>query len=368
MYCSNCGSQVNDDAAFCPSCGQHLQKPQIAPEVSHKATAEQPPLQAPKEPNSVSTKKCPNCGAVNEKSEIFCVNCKAELDKLCIVRQSGKKIARVTCPGCGEVYTAEKNKVFIVLMLVFGIFFIELWPIALTMIILAIVHATGGLQGVYIKQCPHCRAKYSDVRHYLKKSVQSKAKENSLILLTNISAEELATPLNEREKLEVKQRNLYHILTSASVLLFMLLHFIRSDLEIDVYISSIPDTMLIGDILLNFAGPFQAITFFAAAISLITAFILNQISIARYKKIALVSGMISASLQVLYAISVFAISEFTASAYVWGETVYFRGECETTLPGILIILSAAIMAISVYAAYKKEVKLQRLILRAKNNL
>ncbi len=298
----------------------------------------------------------------------FCCNCKTDLNKIFIVTESGKKIARVTCPGCGEVYVAEKNKVFITLMLVFGILLIELIPIALTMIILAVVHATGGLRGVYVKQCPHCMAKYKDIKRYQKKTVKSESREKDIIAVTNLSAEELATPLNEREQIEVKQRNLYYLITSFAVMLFMILHFIPSDLEIDVYISSIPDTMLIGDILINFAGPFQAITFVLAIVSILTASFLNQmITSARYKKTALISGLISAFLQLLYAISVFSMSEFTAETYIWGETIYLRGECETAIPGLLILLSALATAISVYTAHVKEVKLQKLMIRAKYN-
>lgn len=220
--------------------------------------------------------------------------------------------------------------------------------------------------------CPFCGqhfnndrsvAKYKDV----KKAGKSEAKERDIIAVTNISAEELATPLNEKERIEVKKRNLYYLICTFAVMLFMLLHFIPSDLEIDVYISSIPDTMLFGEILLNFAGPFQTITFALATVSIWATFFINQSTVARYKKIALVSGVISAFLQVLYAISVFSMSKFNAETQVFGETIYYLVKCKTAIPGLLVLLSALATAVSVYTSHKKEIKLQKLMIRDKYN-
>ena len=47
MFCSKCGTQLNDDAAFCSACGNAVAQPQAAPVETPVTPAEQAPVQAP---------------------------------------------------------------------------------------------------------------------------------------------------------------------------------------------------------------------------------------------------------------------------------------------------------------------------------
>jgi RNA polymerase subunit RPABC4/transcription elongation factor Spt4 len=58
MYCSECGTQLDDGASFCPECGFEIgSKPEA--ETSPKETA---PCQKCDEEISTEAMKCPNCG------------------------------------------------------------------------------------------------------------------------------------------------------------------------------------------------------------------------------------------------------------------------------------------------------------------
>jgi hypothetical protein len=57
MYCSSCGRQIADQAAFCPGCGT--------------AVAQAAPAQP------AARKFCPNCGAALDLSAPVCVKCGA---------------------------------------------------------------------------------------------------------------------------------------------------------------------------------------------------------------------------------------------------------------------------------------------------
>jgi len=109
VYCSNCGTQIADDANFCPKCGTKTQtgktakvpypsdrleetvyqlgvelenaftlaaketQPAIkkASESFQQKSASSQPQQATQE----ATVICPNCGAKNISGSIFCYNC-----------------------------------------------------------------------------------------------------------------------------------------------------------------------------------------------------------------------------------------------------------------------------------------------------
>ncbi|MBQ3283938.1 MAG: zinc-ribbon domain-containing protein, partial [Atopobiaceae bacterium] len=50
MFCSNCGAEVNDGAAFCPKCGASMTAPQPAPVPETPVVPEAPVTPAPVEP------------------------------------------------------------------------------------------------------------------------------------------------------------------------------------------------------------------------------------------------------------------------------------------------------------------------------
>ncbi len=105
VYCSNCGSQIADDAYFCPKCGTKTDKGKAAKAVypadelrdafyqvgielerafniaareTHAAIqrARENMQQKPAQPQTVT---CPKCGTKNPYGSVFCHNCGTKL-------------------------------------------------------------------------------------------------------------------------------------------------------------------------------------------------------------------------------------------------------------------------------------------------
>jgi hypothetical protein len=68
MFCSQCGTQVPDNAAFCPSCG--AQQPVAAASAA-------PAPQAPAPPPIPTV--CPSCGSTVQPGRRFCTQCGSSL-------------------------------------------------------------------------------------------------------------------------------------------------------------------------------------------------------------------------------------------------------------------------------------------------
>lgn len=112
VYCSNCGSKIDDDAYFCPKCGTKTQAGKAAKatypvdelrdtfyqvgielekafNIAAKETRaafkkvseefEKKPDSNQRAAPSESTVNCPKCGAKNPSGAIFCSNCGARL-------------------------------------------------------------------------------------------------------------------------------------------------------------------------------------------------------------------------------------------------------------------------------------------------
>ena len=64
MLCPNCGTEIQEEDAFCYKCGYKVEKPVDAPTV------------APYTPETQTTGDfCPNCGGKVEKEDAFCMRC-----------------------------------------------------------------------------------------------------------------------------------------------------------------------------------------------------------------------------------------------------------------------------------------------------
>ncbi len=94
ITCSECGTQVTDDATFCPHCGEYFEGEEVFC----------PGCNARVKENAAS---CPKCGRVFEsivkkdkdKNKLFCPVCSAVIDA-----------KDLKCPACGSVLNDEKSK------------------------------------------------------------------------------------------------------------------------------------------------------------------------------------------------------------------------------------------------------------------
>jgi len=77
MKCSKCNAEIDDNARFCPECGNKIEKLQF----------------------------CANCGAKLEEGATFCSNCGEKIESLPAVSQEKMK-----CPYCGEEILATAKK------------------------------------------------------------------------------------------------------------------------------------------------------------------------------------------------------------------------------------------------------------------
>src|SRR5712691_3038224 len=92
MFCTNCGSQIQDNARFCVACGSPAQAPapvQQAP-VPQVVSAPPPPTVAPPMAPRPSggTKNCGWCRAVVDDSQESCPQCGATLGAKTIATNS----------------------------------------------------------------------------------------------------------------------------------------------------------------------------------------------------------------------------------------------------------------------------------------
>jgi restriction system protein len=67
-YCSNCGSSIEDDYEFCPSCGA---------KVIREADENYSNYQCNSETQSTGTKLCWRCGQTMSSDALYCLNCGA---------------------------------------------------------------------------------------------------------------------------------------------------------------------------------------------------------------------------------------------------------------------------------------------------
>ncbi len=73
-YCKNCGSELKENAKFCPKCGSAVS----LPEKNIDSKSSEPALKSNVPPVSVSVKTshfCKNCGTPLKEDSVFCQNC-----------------------------------------------------------------------------------------------------------------------------------------------------------------------------------------------------------------------------------------------------------------------------------------------------
>ena len=75
--CSNCGSLLEEDAAFCTSCGTPVPKENtvVEPNVEEEKVEEIPEDKVCQTKEEVQKKICIKCGAEIEEGDAFCLNC-----------------------------------------------------------------------------------------------------------------------------------------------------------------------------------------------------------------------------------------------------------------------------------------------------
>lgn len=101
MFCTNCGSQLKDDANFCVACGAHVKHPEspaaipvpsppVAPPPVPPATARTESVMAPPTPSGRQM-TCPWCAAVIDANQLSCPRCGATLNAPPEVSETGWK-------------------------------------------------------------------------------------------------------------------------------------------------------------------------------------------------------------------------------------------------------------------------------------
>ena len=75
--CSNCGSLLEEDAAFCTSCGTPVPKENTAvePNVEEEKVEEISEDKECQTKEEVQKKTCIKCGTEIEEGDAFCLNC-----------------------------------------------------------------------------------------------------------------------------------------------------------------------------------------------------------------------------------------------------------------------------------------------------
>jgi uncharacterized protein (AIM24 family) len=96
MFCTNCGSQVQDTANFCTACGSAINRapmptPAEPPAPVQRSQPVQPPPRALQEPipSAATPTTCPWCGAEISGAELSCPRCGATLRAPQIRSESG---------------------------------------------------------------------------------------------------------------------------------------------------------------------------------------------------------------------------------------------------------------------------------------
>ena len=82
MYCTKCGKQLPDDAAFCDACGAPVKSGFTAAAEKAEAAAEEAAEEVKEAAEAVEEKvaaglKCPECGAELKPESRFCDSCGA---------------------------------------------------------------------------------------------------------------------------------------------------------------------------------------------------------------------------------------------------------------------------------------------------
>ena len=110
VYCPNCGSKLESDAAFCGECGYNMKadqpkEPERAPEPVYT-----PPQPAPAKPQPASDEPefsyCPNCGNRVEPDAAFCEFCGYNMKEETASSQPAPEPVQesnvIYCPNCGQ--------------------------------------------------------------------------------------------------------------------------------------------------------------------------------------------------------------------------------------------------------------------------
>jgi uncharacterized protein (AIM24 family) len=84
MFCSNCGSAVQDTAAFCGGCGTRVKRAEPAPPVQPAQLVQPPPVQA-----AGKQATCNWCGATVDAAQLSCPRCGATIKSKSITTESG---------------------------------------------------------------------------------------------------------------------------------------------------------------------------------------------------------------------------------------------------------------------------------------
>lgn len=101
-FCSECGSNVNENIKFCPECGAKI----ISSHQNDTIGTEQTSLKDPTNKKTVEIIVCENCGDENPSDNKVCVGCGIKLD-----RTVTKETVEVKKPETGKVETPQQQKV-----------------------------------------------------------------------------------------------------------------------------------------------------------------------------------------------------------------------------------------------------------------
>lgn len=121
VYCSNCGTEVQDMVKFCPNCGKPV-------------SSSTPPTQPQDQPYGGETKHCQHCGAVIAAVAEICPNCGVRVMEQPRVTGPLKNpgIAAVLSflfTGLGQIYNGQMRK---------GLAFIVIGFVCLFLVVLLI--------------------------------------------------------------------------------------------------------------------------------------------------------------------------------------------------------------------------------------
>ena len=356
MQCPNCKTNVNEDAAFCQTCGYNLKdasEMRVSDPKSEASTSTAvgngSNLYNGQQNQAERTKLCARCKAPNPMENAVCTRCGLKFGEVARTVENGKNVGFITCSECGAVYQVKKNIPFVIVMgflaLIVSAFGLIGLVLSITFARLAIAHLIGKLDGVSVKKCSVCGKSSSKASAKAKNTSAQKKRDAKIALRKENALTQFFAELDKKYKIPLWA---FKITTGVAAVMFYISIFIPGKLDMNAF--GTPDTMLFGDAIFNF-NEFLSVFMIIILILLVVTEITASLRVTNTGMIPLILGAASAILEIIFAIASFSLKEVELSRYVMGERITISGTYSVGGVPFLIILAAILLFASVLTAY-----------------